>query len=136
MDRMLLTILALWFVAIAVLRIGDSEASKTGKEFSHRDPAWFTHDAHMEREECTACHHRYENGENVVEDDELDGGDAMRCATCHNSKASIGRIQAFHRQCIRCHRAGKKKNEATGPVTCGTCHPCREPDESVLIIAR
>jgi hypothetical protein len=88
-------------------------------------------------EDCKACHHRFENGENVLQEDELDGSDAMRCRTCHNADASLDAKQAFHRQCIQCHRTLEKEGKASAPRTCGQCHPVKMPDDPTpLLIAR
>lgn len=137
MDRMLLSALVLWFVAISLIGIGKvagtSEAAPDG-----RPAAYFPHDRHMEVvDDCKSCHHRYENGANVLEEDELDGGDGMRCRTCHDDDASINDQEAFHRQCIQCHRALVKEDSASGPRTCGTCHPkTLSGDYDALIIER
>lgn len=131
MDRMLLSALVLWFVALTLLRVGPMVApeAEAPAEREIRAAAFFPHDFHMEFLECKACHHRYEDGVNVVEEDELDGSDEMRCRYCHNDSASIEARQAFHRQCIECHRMYDKQEKASGPRTCGTCHPRQMPEE-------
>lgn len=141
MDRMLLSALVLWFVALSLLGIGNimgtPEAAPDG-----RAAAYFPHDKHMEVVgECKACHHKYADGVNILEEDELDGGDGMRCRTCHtdatSNETSIDGREAFHRQCIQCHRALEKEGKASGPRTCGTCHPkVVSGDLDVLIIQR
>lgn len=101
-----------------------------------RPPVVFNHDSHMGNNECRQCHHRYENGKNVLVEDELasvtpDGVmtldissqkelNGIKCASCHNSRNKINKIgirDAFHRQCIGCHEA-----KSAGPVLCGECH--------------
>jgi len=138
MDRMLIAALVLWAAVLALVRFGPIEAPpKEIKEIA-RGPAYFTHDKHMEVvEDCKTCHHRYENGQNVLDESELDGSDAMRCRTCHTDKSSVDARQAFHRMCIQCHRVLEKEEKASGPRTCGTCHPSTMPDDPApLIIAR
>ena len=138
MDRMLLSALILWVVVLTFFRFGDSfSAEAVNPEPEVRAPAYFTHDRHMENLECRACHHRFENGENVLAEDELDGSDKMRCKTCHNPDASVEAREAFHEQCIGCHRAYKNQGKASGPRTCGKCHPRMLPEDAAgLIIAR
>lgn len=135
MDRMMLSALILWAVVLTFFRFGGPLVETPTEEV--RAPAFFTHDNHMENLDCKACHHRFENGENVVEEDELDGSDEMRCRTCHNSEASIDAKEAFHNQCIGCHRDYKNEEKASGPRTCGTCHPRIQPEDAdALVIER
>jgi hypothetical protein len=138
MDRMLLSALALWFIVISLLGIGKVIGTSEAAPDDSRAAAFFPHDRHMEVvDDCKSCHHRYADGVNVIEEDELDGGDAMRCRTCHNDETAIDGREAFHRQCIRCHRSLEKKGSPSGPRTCGTCHPKTvSGDLAALIIQR
>ncbi len=89
------------------------------------------HDQHMESQECKACHHRYEDGENVLEESDLEeGSPGILCASCHNdsSKSKIDLQKAFHRQCMGCHDRLSKKGEKTGPSLCGECHSRHKKD--------
>jgi len=137
MDRMLLSALVLWFVVLSFLGIGS--VVKTPETPSDaRAAAYFPHDKHMEVVDgCNRCHHRFVDGVNVLEEDELDGGEAMRCRTCHTDANTIDGREAFHRQCIQCHRALEKEGGVGGPRTCGTCHPKTvSGDLDALIIQR
>ena len=85
-----------------------------------RPPAIFRHDEHNEAaeiEECSKCHHVYDDDGKLVEDE---SSEDQRCSECHEAKAS-GRqpalMKAFHTNCKGCHL--EKKN---GPVMCGQCH--------------
>jgi len=85
-----------------------------------RPDAVFNHEEHNEIaavEECSECHHVYdENGELV--DDE--SSEDQRCMDCHGLQASgrkPGLMQAFHANCKGCHHRADK-----GPVMCGECH--------------
>ncbi len=81
------------------------------------------HDLHMDTVDCLDCHHVYENGENVLEMEALEDGEAeIECASCHNSESTLDITKAFHRQCMGCHNKMKKKKEKTGPSLCGECH--------------
>ena len=81
-----------------------------------RSAVQFSHDLHSSLPGlgCVSCHHH--------------GGEAQRsleCATCHTGKAGIR--NAFHRLCIGCHDARARQGRATGPRTCGQCHPAGGP---------
>ncbi len=133
MDRMLLSAFIIWLITLSLFRLGPAVPAAE-EAAPDRAPAYFTHDSHMEYADCKACHHRYEKGENVLEEDELDGSDAMRCRTCHNADSSIDAQQAFHRQCIQCHRTLEKENKTSGPRTCGTCHPVNMPEDPAPLL--
>lgn len=111
-------------------------AGNTAPEFKQRPPVIFDHDTHMGEYECLQCHHRYEDGENVLEEDELTDIEpdelitlnvmpeeelsGIKCASCHNykkEKSTLNSMEAFHGQCIGCH-----EEKASGPVLCGECH--------------
>lgn len=70
----------------------------------------FTHEVHNKEYDlsCSDCHHN-------IEDDEI-----YSCKECHEATGDedmLGRTDAFHSQCIGCH----KDNDA-GPVECNSCH--------------
>lgn len=82
----------------------------------------FPHSKHA-TVECVQCHHTLE----------ADGGAVKKCTTsgCHDSlefrdKANAKDVKlvenAFHTQCIDCHKALKKDKKPTGPTACGKCH--------------
>ena len=85
-----------------------------------RPPAVFSHDEHNESaeiEECSECHHVYDDNGKLVEDE---SSEDQRCSDCHELKA-VGRklalMKAFHTNCKGCH-----KQEKNGPLMCGQCH--------------
>lgn len=84
----------------------------------------FPHDRHVEvTGSCKECHHRYEQGRNVLDESQLEeGGPAIRCASCHPSKSHLGLERAFHDQCMGCHRKLRHERKKTGPRYCGECH--------------
>ena len=99
--------------------LNNSKAFKQKK----RSPVTFRHELHCEGLECLDCHHRYEKGKNVLDEDSLEEGNAdIRCATCHTWDAKIQLRSAFHQMCTGCHAKRAKKGEKTGPRTCGACH--------------
>jgi hypothetical protein len=88
-------------------------------ESTTRPPALFEHDAHNEAagiEECSVCHHVYEEG--VLMEDE--SSEDQRCSECHQRDPDA-RLQPlmrkFHQGCKGCHIERKK-----GPIMCGQCH--------------
>ncbi len=91
-----------------------------GFKDKQRPPAVFVHDEHNEQAaiyDCSICHHIYEDGELVEGAMSVD----MGCADCHSlepdKENSIGLMDAYHGQCIGCH---KQKDQ--GPLACGECH--------------
>ena len=90
-----------------------------------RPPVAFPHEIHMAGDlSCTDCHHQYENGQNVLDESELEEGNPnIRCSHCHTRETRINLRQAFHRQCVGCHARTEKRGEKTGPRLCGECHP-------------
>jgi len=83
----------------------------------------FPHGRHMENYGCLDCHHRYEDGENVLDEDELEEGNpAAVCSTCHGLKTDCDLHKAFHCLCLDCHAKESKAGVATGPRQCKGCH--------------
>ena len=92
-----------------------------GKET--RGPVAFPHELHMDSFECLDCHHVMENGENILDESDLEEGDpAVLCGSCHNAESKIDKREAFHYQCMKCHDRYRFKTENTGPTLCGECH--------------
>ncbi len=121
-------------LTLSAVCTGDDATKKNAKQ---RPQVSFSHEDHMGMGEsgCLECHHKYENGENVLDDGELGGAEyeetmildvnapedssGYECATCHGNKtiSKMSAMDAFHKQCIGCHEKEKK-----GPVLCGECH--------------
>ena len=84
-----------------------------------RVPSVFNHEQHnevAEIEDCTECHHVYEEGIKLEDESSED----QRCSECHDFKASgrtLGLTKAYHTNCKGCHLKEKK-----GPIMCGECH--------------
>jgi len=107
-------------VAISI----DNEASYHSKE---RSAVYFPHENHMETYECLDCHHDYQDGENILDEDDLDEDGSAACAACHSKDTSVTLKSAYHRQCMGCHRRLNKQEDAALPITCRDCHPRRSP---------
>ena len=88
-----------------------------------RAAVYFTHENHMETIECLDCHHDFQNGENVLDEDALEEDGNARCIACHSESASIELKTAYHRQCMACHRLLNKQDDSRLPITCQDCHP-------------
>ena len=84
-----------------------------------RPPVVFRHDEHNETaqiEDCSECHHVYENGQKLEDESSED----QSCSDCHDEKGAEnnpGLKKAFHSNCKGCHLEQKK-----GPIMCGKCH--------------
>jgi hypothetical protein len=84
-----------------------------------RPPAVFRHDEHNEMaeiDECSECHHIYENGKKLEDESSED----QSCSECHDEEGSGDQLslrKAFHTNCKGCHLQNKK-----GPIMCGQCH--------------
>jgi c(7)-type cytochrome triheme protein len=90
---------------------------------AQRPPVTFSHDVHMGLYECLACHHNYQNGVNMLDENTLEEGNpAIRCANCHNNQSDLDLQKAFHRQCMGCHIEVRKSSQPSGPELCGACH--------------
>ncbi len=83
----------------------------------------FPHEFHMGEFDCLDCHHDYDNGENVLDESELEEGNTgLMCISCHDDGSKVDLKQAFHRQCVVCHMQLRKAKQPTGPELCGECH--------------
>ncbi len=83
----------------------------------------FPHELHMDGFECLDCHHIMENGQNILDESDLEEGDPdALCSSCHHSESKIKKREAFHYQCMGCHNNNRMTSEITGPTLCGECH--------------
>ncbi len=88
------------------------------------DKGMFNHDAHAQQYGlyCNDCHHNYQQG---------DSGQPQPCTACHQKGMGgggmPGRTEAFHTQCIGCH-----KDYGVGPTQarCSGCHAPRSRTEA------
>ena len=110
----------------------DAEIYIENKEFyrsKSRPAVYFSHEIHMEAYECLYCHHDYQDGKNILSEDDLDEEESAACAQCHEDNASIELKTAYHRQCMGCHRQINNQEAAVLPITCGDCHNRRSPHQ-------
>lgn len=103
-----------------VIKAPEGMKTKEGKPLQKAVP--FPHSKHA-AVECKECHHTMDK----------DGGKVKACtgAGCHDSKefkdASNAKDvklveNAYHNQCIDCHKKLKAEQKPTGPTACGKCH--------------
>ena len=88
-----------------------------------RAPVSFPHEAHwgIEGVDCLACHHEFKDGKNTLDLAKLmEGGDAIRCASCHTRPAGLRNVS--HLLCIGCHDGQGRQRKPSGPRSCGECH--------------
>lgn len=99
----------------------DNPEVYSGKQ---RTAVTFSHELHMDTYDCLECHHDYADGENILDEDELEEGNpGIRCTACHDADSETGPRRAYHRQCMGCHRKLRIDGLSTGPDLCGECHP-------------
>jgi hypothetical protein len=85
-----------------------------------RPPVPFRHDAHNEGagiEECTVCHHVYQDGKPSADESSED----QECSACHAKGREGDRMALatiYHQRCKGCHQQTQ-----AGPVQCSECHP-------------
>ena len=99
------------------------DSSKAPKK-KGRPVVTFPHSQHIEAGlDCKACHHIYQNGKNVLNENQLAvGNPEIRCSKCHGERLRLPLQQAFHDQCIGCHVRHQQEKKKTGPRYCGACH--------------
>ncbi len=123
---MMMAFILLTLVVIGVAVGQDDEDSDpvrmdtTAFETLKRPAALFDHDTHNEQaelEDCSVCHHVWEDGKIV----EGESSEDSPCSECHSIEGSadnkMALANAYHTQCRGCHiKTGK------GPLLCGECH--------------
>ncbi len=120
------TLALLFSLALALVLVQGALAQEAMKTLApaafkkpQRPPAVFVHDQHNEKAQladCVACHHGGKDGKQ----DRSASTEGTPCSDCHKVKPEKGRtglMNAYHKQCIGCHRT-----KAKGPVACGQCH--------------
>jgi hypothetical protein len=61
------------------------------------------HAKHSETITCSECHHM--------------GEVSQKCTSCHTQDSDVNSKDAFHTNCITCHR-----EQEQGPILCMDCH--------------
>ncbi|MDD9303271.1 MAG: hypothetical protein HUK40_13400 [Desulfobacter sp.] len=105
--------------------------------YVHVDSAKIKGKGAEDKENCSACHHRYNSDQKELV---YTKGEEESCAYCHGAEEKIlenkGRVknirQASHQSCVACHQEIKTQNGAAGPISCGGCHDSREQEAMAL----
>jgi c(7)-type cytochrome triheme protein len=126
MIRLVCAVLVASFIGIFAQR--DTIIIKHEKVFKalQRTPVVFPHALHIGAMDCTACHHRYEKGKNVLDPAELSEDHPPDCGACHAHRERPSLTKAFHRQCVECHVKTDKEKKKSGPRMCAQCHPAAQ----------
>jgi hypothetical protein len=123
-----------WLAAMALILTAGSSLlaqsdvmlldSLNGSPEKTRPPVGFPHSLHMEVvPSCKDCHHVYQRGKNVLDEGTLEEGNKeLRCSSCHGPKSRIDLRDAYHGQCMGCHRKPLKEQKKIPPRYCGGCH--------------
>lgn len=117
------------FMVVLFAAVGTGFFSYAGQDLERLDPwafdsprrpgAVFSHDDHIFflDDNCSVCHHVYENGELVPDESSED----LYCSDCHSLKSAPDNPMpleaAYHNLCRDCHF-----DRGEGPVLCGECH--------------
>jgi len=101
-----------------------AQPDKIVLEGKTRPAVTLPHNRHVESGlSCKDCHHIYENGKNILDESKLEEGNKdIRCFACHGPKSRLNLEEAFHNQCIGCHRKAQVEKKKTVPQYCGGCH--------------
>ena len=124
MGKSIVSILASAIISVFILASAYSQDDMTVVDNNvfdnpQRVPSLFKHDEHNEAaevEDCSECHHVYQDGEKV----EGESSEDSSCFDCHGIEASGNTpalMKAFHLNCKGCHLELSK-----GPIMCGECH--------------
>jgi len=86
---------------------------------------YFSHLEHVESYDvdCDGCHHEYENGENIWDEDQP----VKKCLSCHDPSKNTDRVKklrtAFHKSCKGCHQKLAMGGGTDAPYKqCTDCH--------------
>lgn len=124
-------IIGVWVLAVTVVQSFSQEEMQVVDNSVFEKPvrvsAVFEHDLHNETaglEDCSVCHHLYEDGK-LVEDD---SSEDQACSDCHRIDSSGDNPslrRAYHLNCKGCHLS-----KGNGPIMCARCHRNLPVDET------
>lgn len=81
----------------------------------------FPHSKHA-AVECKECHHTMDKDGAIKKCTTSGCHDSLEAKDKDNAKDVKLVENAFHNQCLECHKKLKKENKPTGPSACGKCH--------------
>lgn len=106
--------LLVMMIGILAFLSGVDSAPNTGAEHivlegGNTGDVPFPHRRHQERiDDCSICHELFDQEAGSIE--RLIANDMLKVK------------QVMNTQCLKCHREMKKAGNASGPLTCATCH--------------
>jgi len=120
MKKWLYLMVAVAFLAGGILSLAVAQPDKVTIDDKYpnklKGPVTFNHKAHASSIACTKCHHTWKQETSKT---------PPKCAECHKAgdTSEKGLKNAFHKQCIDCHKDLQKQGKKTGPtVKCSDCH--------------
>ena len=81
----------------------------------------FPHSSHADID-CLHCHHMELDGDAFAPCTSSGCHDSLEFRTKENAKDITLVENAYHDQCIECHKALRKEEKPFGPTACGKCH--------------
>lgn len=102
-----------------VIKAPEGMQTKEGKKLQKAVP--FSHSKHAAFE-CVKCHHTMDKDGEIKKCTSAGCHDSKEAKSAENAKNIKLVENAFHQQCLECHKALKKENKPTGPTACGKCH--------------
>ncbi|HMB31254.1 MAG TPA: cytochrome c3 family protein [Desulfohalobiaceae bacterium] len=141
-KSLVLTIVSLFLVslitvtALQAMKMPSAEltmnASKGKVQNPMYTPVTMPHQLHVQKiGNCMLCHHKFNDPKEQF----------IKCTSsgCHDQLNAQGKEMnnvnasyfAYHsrgniKSCIGCHESRKKAGNATGPISCTKCHPCKQ----------
>ncbi len=126
MEKRTLTVsiaIILAVLVVAVITASSQENVKSVQDSGFkqlmRPTVPFVHDEHNEKaaiEECSTCHHVYEDGKRL----EGESSEDRECSDCHlpeGGRYPMSLVKAYHGRCKGCHN-----DKQAGPIMCADCH--------------
>lgn len=94
---------------------------KGGKPGKLQKEVPFPHSKHA-TVDCKQCHHTWDGAAAMQGCTDAGCHDSLEFRSKENAKDVKLVENAYHGQCIDCHKALKKDKKPTGPTACGKCH--------------
>jgi len=107
------------FIGVAIAQGPDVVVIDNKYTAKKKEPVPLTHKKHAVDYKigCKECHHEW---------DQKPGTQPKKCSACHKEQAQgkiVGLMQAYHKNCMDCHKDLQKQGKPTGPTTkCNDCH--------------
>ena len=129
--------IALGLLSVTAVSTRASEAQEIPDEIlienkvyrtDRKGAVYFSHTEHAEgyAVDCNACHHDYQDGQNVWQE----GQPVQKCSVCHDPIKRNGKVRklniAYHKNCKSCHQKLAREGGTEAPYRqCTDCHSKR-----------